>query len=85
MYRKHFEPVSFTSKKDNMEDFFKKNIQCDGKKYLLCKEKNINLLYFTNIPITKYHLFDNILYNGIYTKDNFFTDITELISKIKEG
>lgn len=50
----------------------------DIKKFNLCKENGIQLLYYTNIKFDK----SNPCFEGIYTEENTFYDLDELLTKI---
>lgn len=50
----------------------------DIKKYKICKDNNIKILYYTNINKLPNDVFLDKKYDGIYNKNNFFTSIKDL-------
>ena len=62
----HFKPIDLFGG----EDFFKKTLERDSKKYNLCKKNGIEVIYFTNV-------LESTPYNVI----NNFTELLDIINK----
>ena len=79
--RQHFVPDEFFGGIDN----FKTRKEIDYKKYFLCQENGVNMLYLTNnkeCSDMNYVIADNNF--GFYNKNNLFFDKIDLLTKIKE-
>lgn len=68
----HFFPVSFSDEQDKY-DAFRETQKRDQNKYILCKEHDIKLLYFTKVSKKLFH---TVPYHCI-------TEFNELLAKIK--
>lgn len=69
--RQHFEPVDFKGEgKEIAEKKFYNIVRLDKQKYKLCKENNIDILYYSNDTNLKL--------------ENLFTNKEKLLNKIKE-
>lgn len=69
----HFEPCNFGSDKKTAEEMFEYVKECDNKKYKLCKENGIKLIYYKQ----------NKLPNWITNKEDYFSRSKLLIEYIK--
>lgn len=66
----HFEPVDYFGS----EKAFNRLIECDNKKYELCKNNGIKILYYSKYNFPNY---------PIYNNNNIFNDTDKLIEYIK--
>ena len=66
-------------------DIHTKVLNRDIKKYNICKNNNIKILYYTDIKDLPDDIFINKKYKSIYNKNNFFTNKDDLLKEIKKG
>ena len=71
----HFEPCNFGSDKKTAEEMFEYVKECDNRKYELCKENGIKLIYYKQ----------NKLPNWIINKEDYFSRSKLLIEYIKNN
>lgn len=83
--KQHFTNELYVKKRKIENYDLLKTIKRDIEKYEYCKENNITLLYYfnKNDDFTKY-IFDE-KYKGIYSNENIFSDIDNLITYIKQN
>ena len=71
----HFKAKHFTESLDTI-------IERDIRKNKICLENNIKLIYYTHQKLINEDIFNNSIFQGIYTKDNLISDKDKLIEAI---
>ena len=76
----HFKNHPFFFKDENS---FLTALERDIHKFNKCKEQGVRILYFTKKEWLLEDIYVNPLFQGIYNKDDVFTDLNELFKQIK--
>ena len=77
----HFKE-KFTRKGYDVNFNFEESLSRDIRKFKKCQEKGVKLLYYTKLEWLPKNIFENPLFQGIYTNENTFTDINDLLNNI---